>query len=407
MNYRISIAILSLVFSMALRSIFQPVLPSVDERGKVVVSLRNSVNPSHGKNAPRLLILHMGPPKTATTSLQTELTKYNHTLFQDDQVLYMGRYYHPEINPLNNKTILNRHALPFVHTLTQGLRQCLLEKSSNNQRTCLAPLVEELTKVSPTSLLISDEALAKWDMTLIWKLKSILVPYNWHLKVVVTYRHFHQWLLSNFHQRFRLDKSKPRKDEWSGKIIPSLHEFWKRPGINIYDDIHPDETMVDHLLNFHDTEKTLLQQLMCLGYTPHTCRCVISKTSPMTVLNTAASAVAGTHWNYDRLATTAAALSWINTTKYSRPDVRQKLHELAIHQAQLYSPWDGMILSLPCPYDEYWNSTLYYERQILGTHDTTRADRSDIWDNPEFCGLDANATIHQDPWFTFLQLFWE
>ena len=47
--------------------------------------------PKHETNKPNFII-HVGPPKTATTYLQTELKSWEDTLRTKDNLVYVGKY---------------------------------------------------------------------------------------------------------------------------------------------------------------------------------------------------------------------------------------------------------------------------------------------------------------------------
>ena len=76
-------------------------------------------------NKPRL-ILHVGPSKSATTSLQTDLTSVQRDL-EVDGYSYAGRYYNPYTNVTTGEYFLNRSETTLLTAAHTMLKHCDLE----------------------------------------------------------------------------------------------------------------------------------------------------------------------------------------------------------------------------------------------------------------------------------------
>lgn len=76
-------------------------------------------------NKPRL-ILHVGPSKTATTSLQTDLTLVQDQL-QTDGYMYAGRYYRPYTNQRTGVYHLNRTESTLLAAAHSMLKRCKIK----------------------------------------------------------------------------------------------------------------------------------------------------------------------------------------------------------------------------------------------------------------------------------------
>jgi len=207
--------------------------------------------------APRpKLYIHIGPHKTASTTLQTDLTYYQDRLAQDN-IIYLGRYYHPYIGP-EGRLVLNRADDSAIQTATRDIfRGCWHDKI----RDC----VEDLNKLllnkfdrrpyhALPNLLMSDEAFLKmfddWvpaanaggengttAVTATMKehinqhyvLLQEVLGREWDVTIVLAYRRFYEWLPSNKHQT---DKTRTFECHWNSKHLEPLFPLPLSPSQN-------------------------------------------------------------------------------------------------------------------------------------------------------------------------------
>lgn len=168
------------------------------------------------------LVIHLGPHKTASTTLQTDLTYYQDRLHQDGYV-YLGRIYHPYSN--GERIVLNRSPDTLIQTYFRDMfNRCW----KPTKRECVEDLRDLLRSEFNTpyrpipSLLISDEAFLKLfddksdeDINENFVLMKEVLCEDWDIVLVLAYRRFYEWLPSAKHQ-----KDKPTNDlskkQWPG-----------------------------------------------------------------------------------------------------------------------------------------------------------------------------------------------
>jgi hypothetical protein len=197
------------------------------------------------------LIIHIGPPKTGSTSLQADLTSLQDYL-RKDGFIYLGRLYKPYSNPKSGKLVLNRrpdspaltalrnmfstgiskcHETAIMNDCTHDFRKTLEEfslpllqsnfhsaRTQQSQHNLLHK--DKKFRMTPLNFLISDEALLKmWNThdsnTTIktWTGLYESLTDAWDVTIVTTYRRFFDWLPSAKAQRDKPTLER-RRSEW-------------------------------------------------------------------------------------------------------------------------------------------------------------------------------------------------
>jgi len=144
------------------------------------------------------LLLHIGPAKTATTSLQTYWTEIS----LPDNWSYQGRFYHPHLNRHGTGWMLNRTLSP----LAIALRQITF-----NHTAAIPHLRYELSQIVQNTL-VSDESWGRWNREDYRVLESFTDMLD--IQVLLVHRPFHEWIVSKKYQMDRLDDFKPRATRW-------------------------------------------------------------------------------------------------------------------------------------------------------------------------------------------------
>mmetsp|Transcript_17846 Transcript_17846/g.20548 ORF Transcript_17846/g.20548 Transcript_17846/m.20548 type:complete len:450 (+) Transcript_17846:248-1597(+) len=195
----------------------QPALQSTTNAGgrdKAIPTTINSTAKAIHVDRP-LLILHVGPGKTGTTSIQEILAKkWSKNALLSDHYLYIG----------NNGGILEK---------SQSY-QCAgrANKSICNLSSKLTDLVR-YNENQPTNLVGSNEFLANLNST-IRRAWVDATRDKWDVRIVVSYRRFHELLPSNYNQHFKKTRIPAKKSvdghhNWpgiGGNIrVPSLPEY--------------------------------------------------------------------------------------------------------------------------------------------------------------------------------------
>jgi len=375
------------------------------------------------------LVLHVGPPKTATTSLQTEFTQLNATLALDNY-LYAGRYYHPDFDGKLNKFVPNREDTRLGEIVRDMFKpsNCNQTKTRQNLVECVTALKKELDSLSNTTglrnILLSDEGLTKsfQDPEFFVALRDA-IGQDWDVIIIVGYRRFFEWLPSDMFQRYRMDKDRGEnnwKNNWPSQngpgekvtlLLPFYYTMWSELGHIFANTVL--ESVGDafpvKILNLHANDTgSLRSQFLCdaLPNAPQSCKesRTLDVQNDSIVMNDAKAAL---HVNYDMLAVGAAELGLIDVNQHKRKFIREAIRNYTeVYLGQ--GPWD---FALKCPsqkqFDELLEMTLDLEVKCLGKEMAEQMEsltRSAFESNVQsgmFCEIDAEATVLQEPWKTF------
>ena len=386
------------------------------------------------------LVLHVGPSKTATTSLQTDLTALQEALHADGYA-YAGRYYTPKIDADSGGTIrLGRSQSSLLETAHAMLKQC---PHQDDQRwRCCKTFAQELDayvqQQGVPHVILSEEPFGnQWRHPQDWvaimeALRNTKTNSNqWHVTVVVGYRHFYAWLPSARFQHERLDRINPvwpepygtgrsvqpfYPDWYSGmEYTSNFNEEWNKNfqhTANILDSMN--HTVEDvRILNLHnDQHYSPLRLLLCgsTTRTPTACRQALRREQEQhheTVMNTQSSVPSPF---YDALATVAAAFALVNTTAHTRTQVRDAIqyrHEtvlgLTLHDLPLQCPPAAVL-------EQLRNTSLALEERCLSSPPTTTASKElhragfdEYVEHQQYCFVDTEAVLNDPEWRDFLR----
>jgi hypothetical protein len=168
------------------------------------------------------LILHVGPSKTATTSLQTDLTDYRVDLL-DDGYWYAGRYYKLSTNETDGTTHLDRSGESTLLTEAHNMFENQYCQATDivGRVDCCRKFATELNQVVQRSgfrrIVLSEEPFGnRWDDPVDWlAIREALAEQQWNVTVLVGYRRFFSWWISAHFQRERTDRShNHNNDRW-------------------------------------------------------------------------------------------------------------------------------------------------------------------------------------------------
>lgn len=187
-------------------SIYQP-RRSLFEPGKI--QLRKTEEP--------MVILHIGPHKTATTTIQCDLSYYQHQLYGESNVAFLGRG--QKGKSCRNKSYRNAD-FPYNFEARSILRSCDDNQSSScihREPVLLERHLSELSSQNKT-VLISDEAFSRMSPKAEYgnhrTIFSLLDRYYpGRVKIVIVYRRYHDWIISKYNQ-----ENKPYSNEHGGYV---------------------------------------------------------------------------------------------------------------------------------------------------------------------------------------------
>lgn len=164
-------------------------------------------------------ILHIGPPKTATTYIQCNLQQLSKGLAYDDSYFFVGKSCPGSSSKMENKET----SIP-GHYLMMGLNDA---NSHNRGYEALKSRMDYHLR-NGNNVIYSNEAFANHliDQNSTWDcLQSMLV--GWNVRVVIGYRHYFDWIRSFYYQtnkhNSKLDKKWP--NQGNGKPHPSFISF--------------------------------------------------------------------------------------------------------------------------------------------------------------------------------------
>jgi hypothetical protein len=373
-------------------------------------------------------VIHVGPPKTATTNIQYDLTRMNETLALDNYV-YAGRYYYPAFNTKFNKFVPNRKETPLGEITREMFKPqyCKNAKTGSNLTACVAKdFKRELDQYHGHNVLLSDESYSmSFKGPKFYKALRDVVGDEWEVRIIVAYRRFFQWLPSDMFQRYRMDKDKGErnwKNNWPTQegpgekvtlLFPLYYKMWSELGHQFMDTVldNVQDTFPVKILNLHTLgeKKSVLSAFLCdmVPDAPTSCLKSVQLDQEPASASFANDAKTALHVNYDMLTTGVAELGLIDLDRFKRKPMREALQTFT--EVDLgKSPFD---FDLNCPgpdqLEEFLNMSLALEAKSLG-HETAEqmevdsrdAFRHDV-EKRMFCEVDVHATIKKDPWKSF------
>jgi hypothetical protein len=391
----------------------------------------NVTRPAYQPNQQRpFFILHVGPPKTATTSLQYSLTNYRDVL-ERDGFFYLGQIMRDETNmwkhvhgeildilknracmqSVNRARVLDAEVYPLCW---QRLRQLLEFHAEKNESIILS---EENFAIKYADMLPPlNRTAVDWIA-----LAELLDYLDVQPLVVVGYRRLCEIMPSARQQWDHWSRSNRRLNLWpahGGRSLEPLfpgilndtrlgddYVAYKIPGtIQWSNTDHLLKTIGPYipirLLNMHEPE-TIRTNLIChvLPYAPEACR--------QSQLDDARDPAK--HYNkqvsnfYDALATAAADRKWLDVKKHVR-------HEVVLATQEYYEgKMQGNPLDLPliCPPDDQLQVLL--ERSLVKESQLWPAEVAHSWkpahvasferskNSKTYCWIDVNTTLSTQP----------
>jgi len=359
------------------------------------------------------LVLHVGPPKTGTTSLQTDLTNFA-VLLRSEGYEYAGRFYEPFVN-YEGKVISNRHDSKLLEEAKSMFKVC----HDVPPQKCAKRFKDELDNYSGTNVIISDESFSQWRDDDIAALGKVFAEdQNWNVTVVITYRHLFEWLPSTKFQRERIDRWSAFKSEWPGPsnkgqplepLFPTYIQKWR--------DYHRYcDRVRDSFQNVFSTvmlsmynDASLRTTFLCSSVLNAAKSCEISreqdKVQNVTFMNLREDAPS---CFYDAVATAAAARGWVNTSIVERRTVAcdvKRYQEQVIRKTFLDFP-------LACPttgeLEEFLKESLALEATLLSNDGGSMEHKKSFRmraAGKDFCWVDTDSLLANENWKAFFVRF--
>jgi len=183
-------------------------------------SVKSKNNDVQNSNSTRpYLILHIGPPKTATTFIQCGLHKLSKELADNDSYYYVGK-----TCPGSKSTMENNETNIPGHFLMMGLN----DAGTQNRGYLALKSRMDYHRLNGNNIIYSNEAFANhlMDQNSTWDCLHSMLQ-GWNVRVIIGYRHYFDWIRSFYYQtnkqNARLDTKWPTQR--NGKAHPSFIHF--------------------------------------------------------------------------------------------------------------------------------------------------------------------------------------
>lgn len=173
----------------------------------------NNDTSNNSESSHPTLVLHVGPHKTATSTIQCSLTRYQEKLLKETDVTYLGRYHHhckmKDENEKVKDTLQLRLSLFGEFDFRRLVDACYDTKSLSSCEKSVGwkQLKEQLKYFSDRnkSVVLSDEALSREEVSfeevqhshrMLYKLFNKYFPGR--VRVVMVYRRYFEWVVSRW-----------------------------------------------------------------------------------------------------------------------------------------------------------------------------------------------------------------
>lgn len=368
-------------------------------------------------------VIHLGPPKTATTTLETEMTNFIHTLGQDNY-LYLGKFY-----PFT-KTLGKRHR---ILEILRDLK-CQEERRKSRKTKCWNEMMELLKPLRGTNIFLSDEEFGfRWtdfpegESPIDWISLQKDIGKHWNILAIIGYRRLHEWIPSARQQNDRWFKGRRNRRimDWPsphGKgshlspLFPMVLEYPQISG----NDVTPKfwfhyftDDILRNLQNyripykmFHMYHKEPLRSFFLCNILPDApLSCAESRRLDLVREEMRANPAQTESLYYDAVATHAAARGWVDTVHFTRHEAAEVL--------QLYQETErnGTAYDLPqkCPSTDELNlllrASMEKERRLMP--ELPEADLMASFQisikKSKYCWVDTETILDDPVWQAVIQ----
>jgi hypothetical protein len=376
------------------------------------------------------LIIHVGPHKTGTTTIQTDAAEYFTAALAKDKYVYLGKASERrESRTIDNSIQNTLRSFGCVHRVlvAQGANQM---QNSTKIPVCWKTLLKELEhyRQRNISIILSDEDLSH-DSLFTRGVYSIPGYFDilsraligWNVTIVIGYRRYAEWAMSSLKQ-LQAGTCFRKQSGWKHEGGEACAEPWEHipewmhrqpwPSARVYHSYEQQVAMwkshgfATKILNFHHSpQQHLSTTLFCnvLTDTPHTCDFARNRS-----LRTKENALSVADAAYSNIVFAAEERGIFNTTS---PDhTRELLTKQLLHHHQQKLGGDGAIssfrhLPLACPLQselqELLNVSLVVEERFIPAFYNSPGNRDEhtrsFWrmanERKELCKVDTGTLL--------------
>lgn len=339
---------------------------------------------------PPLLVVHVGPPKTGTTSLQHMISMYEPHLLEDNYFYSGNSSFIDSFNICTRRIVSNPNAThecwTNIFNVTEGHRN------------------------AGHNLILSNEVIAQRakDKDHFDLVRSLIDPWMPNVLVVVGYRHLHNFLHST-HYELQKNQRWPSARE-RGKYVQPFVKFWQENhGRDLVGPMPTPATAIalfraaQYNVSVLDIEtKEQITEFFChvLPNANDTCHHHQSLPPTAPTLNTKDTG----RLNYDSLAILAferRMLKKSQTRAYLRARVK-KFNEEILH----HGPDDFELDCLDSGQEElFLQESISHSRAagFLNLEDAIRSDFAKAKEGKKFCSINATIVFHKQIWQDFFR----
>ncbi|CAB9526107.1 expressed unknown protein [Seminavis robusta] len=358
------------------------------------------------------MVIHIGPSKTGTSTIQRETIAMEPFLAKDNFV-YIGKFADRKFRQPTHAPVLLNHDRCFQEAATAWKQN---HTSHFNETPCWKDRVSGIMKYyhKNTSIILSDEGYSyksRFDNRTFYQLLSVAFE-DWNVVVVPAYRRYAEWLLSASKEvnrkgclgpkaPWKHNKGRPCMDLWKMtdrdrkstefgasyyKNLDASLPAWRESGFRIA------------LLDFHG-EEHLTCNLFCnlIPNTPNTCK--ECRKRPPNRLNAQSSSF--TAYNDILFAAEEQGVlpdSMLQKTRYEATMELTHYHSTILGKGLKDLP---LICPKPAHLDQLLNKSLAFEKMVMPTAyylELQEVHRAAFWEianeKKEFCSVDAKMLLN-------------
>ncbi|CAJ1947659.1 unnamed protein product [Cylindrotheca closterium] len=367
-----------------------------------------------------LFILHIGPPKTGTTTLQCELGEKFQEL-KEENFYYLGTYYAPLCGLPKDHFIdgfFDATRPVLLHCFADHANQDCAEDKHNAWK----QFEDVVLSHKDHNVIMSDEMFHHHFLEDdVKRLAKILNP-HWDVRIMYTYRHFHSSLPSMYHQLNDPYATQPgmayshEKTIWPEDGGYKILSFRESNHFKIDDEMDRFNFWAESfkwvtVFNMHNTKgKDYLPAFLCTMIPESKALCQEAKKTDASKHKDNDSSSKILH--YDMLAVEAREEGLLENTKKTREEVRDAVQEFCKSK-----DWEFTHFPLDCLSEEELDSFLQQSlKQAAILHpyfanprpdsapsieSEIRSGFQDYRTKKKFCSVNTKKTLELHPWRQF------
>jgi hypothetical protein len=364
-----------------------------------------------------ILYIHPGPPKTATSTIQSLLEKYSKNLTESN-IFYIGKY-----NPLTRSYFKCDFPLP---------SWCIAYARHRPNNECEQIMTKQLDTYfeAGVDVIYSEEVLGaqfaypkhrgaetsrRYTSQLPRFMNEVVRKNNWDVRILIGYRPYFDFLRSEYNQLHKYSEAKANLVKWpaekKGKAIPLLRDslaqqsFFPPPGdlFDAFREYADNVAIFDIAPNVHDG-KDLTVHFFCDLLEGADSACA-AQTAAVEARGGAIHSNTAEELHFDRIATTAADLGLVSIKNNTRRKVSEKIHEYLDLSGTKVSD-----LPLLCPsknlIDKLYNRSMAEEMKLFPDRDPdwmVPAIFNESLSKKKLCSVDTEKLLEDPEWQQFLR----